>query len=153
MDSRLKAKEDGGQKPWIMAWDTERELARATRIEIDGERERERSNATRAYKDARSCIWEPRTVGGGGGRWWKKHAYLFNYQRYRINSLIERQMAGIVSGWHALYQRNTRCARTRGSLQTGLPPACVFARVYVGAYIHTGPLVSSFLPSDVCTSD
>lgn len=42
--------------------------------------------------------------GSGGSMYEKERAYLFNYQRYRINSLIERQMAGIVSGWHALYQ-------------------------------------------------
>lgn len=32
----------------------------------------------------------------------KMGAYLFNYQRYRINSLIECQMARIVPGWRAL---------------------------------------------------
>lgn len=35
---------------------------------------------------------------GSGGDDEKKPVYLFNYQRYRINSLIERQMASIVSG-------------------------------------------------------
>jgi len=103
------------RKPWIIAWDTKRGLVRATETKVRRERQTQkmwhgarlcgrggRSNASAT----RRTSGHVHVSGGGGNDEKKARVYLFNYQRYRINSLIERQMASIVSGWHALYPRN-----------------------------------------------
>lgn len=56
----------------------------------------DRTRAQHAERPERVHVSTSRCAGGGDDE--KKPAYLFNYQRYRINSLIERQMASIVSG-------------------------------------------------------